>query len=121
MLTGQLAPFFWCQIACYAAAIALALLGSKGKRAFVTSAGAFAIVGALCKRLCMMIGGFQVANIPLETTLTPDSLINWQDGMYAAYTGLVYTPTAPEIGLFVGTAGIVALLALIGLKRLPVL
>lgn len=120
MLTaGPLAPFFWCQVVCYVAAIALCFTGAQNKPMYAVYAGVLAVLGACFKRFCMLLGGFQVANIAYEGQMTADSLINWQNGMTAAYSQLVYMPSVGEIGLLVGVFGLVALIAVVGWRFLP--
>ena len=78
-----------------------------------------AIVGIFCKRVQLLVGGFQVTNIDLAGPVTSMTVTNWEGGMAGAYQGMVYWPTALEFGVVLGVVGLGALMLCVGLKYLP--
>lgn len=117
---GPLAPFFWvevigcalCAIACFAPKLRTNPL--------LIAASALAIVGIFCKRVQLLVGGFQLTNIDLPGVMTLYTVTNWDAGSFAAaYSGMVYWPTLLEFGVALGVVSLGALILLVGLRRLP--
>ena len=104
VLTGALAPLFWCQMVLYAAALALALRGGNG----LMWAGVAALAGVAVKRLTLMAGGFQTNALSLPNAFNP----------YPDPSALVYVPAATELLCAVGLVGLCVLVALLGVKYL---
>ena len=77
------------------------------------------IVAIFCKRVQLLVGGFQVVNIDLPGPVTSMTVTNWESGMAGAYQGMVYWPTPIEFGIALGVFGLGALILLLGLKFLP--
>ena len=120
MLTaGPLAPFFWAEVVCCAIAAIVCFVPSLRKPGAVAAAGALAILGILFKRLQIIIGGFQIANLDMPGVMTSHTVTNWEGGLTAAYSGMVYAPTMLEIGIAVGVIGLAVALLFAGLKFLP--
>ena len=89
------------------------------KRQLIVVASLLAIVGIFCKRVQLLVGGFQIPNIDMAGPLTPYTVTGWESGMAGAYQGMVYFPTPLEFGVALGVVGLGALLLLAGLKFLP--
>lgn len=116
---GPLAPFFWGQLVCYAVAAAIAFAPSLRASKALAFGAVIAMCGVFCKRVELLLGGYQVSNFDAEGTLTSQMLTNWDGGMAAAYSGLVYVPSAGEACIAVGLVGLGILVVLLGVKLLP--
>lgn len=120
MLTsGQLAPFFWTEIiACIICAI-VCFVPKLRTNPLVVVASLLAIVGIFCKRVQLLVGGFQIANLDYPGVMTQYTVTNWKADMAGAYAGMVYWPTSLEFAIIIGVIGLGALILLLGLKFLP--
>ncbi len=85
----------------------------------VVVASLLAIVGIFCKRVQLLVGGFQIPNLDLSTVMTSSTVTHWEAGMQGAYQGMVYVPTILELGVTLGVVGLGVLLLCLGLKYLP--
>ena len=120
MLTvGPLAPFFWVEIAGCTVAAIVAFTPKLRTNPLIVVAALLAIVGIFCKRVQLLVGGFQIPNIDYAGPVTSHTVIDWSAGMAGAYQGMVYWPTPLEFGVALGVMGLGALLLLVGLKFLP--
>ena len=120
MLTsGPLASFFWAETALCAFAALVAFIPGLRTGPLVVAASLAAIAAILCKRVQLLVGGFQLPNIDYAGPLTPYTVTNWEAGMGVAYQGMVYWPTPLEFGVALGVVGLGVLLLLLGLKFLP--
>ena len=72
----------------------------------------FAIIGIFCKRVQLLVGGFQQPNIDLPTVVTPYTATANTVG------NLVYWPTGIEWMVTLGVIGLAAALLCFGLDRL---
>ena len=77
------------------------------------------IVGIFCKRVQLLVGGFQIPNLDYAGPMTQDAATDWASGMAGIYQGMVYWPTPLEFGVALGVIGLGALMLLLGLKYLP--
>lgn len=121
MLTdGPLAPLFWTQIVGCVLAVLICFVPQLRTTPLVVVAGLLTVVGIFCKRIQLVVGGFQIPAFgDLSTFVTPfTSTVDWGQGLAGAYAGMVYAPTLPEIGLAVGILGLGALMVLLGVKFL---
>ena len=120
MLTsGALAPVFWTQIALMAVSVAILVVPKLRSNAGIIVASALTIAGVFCKRLQILVGGFQIPNLPYDGPMTSMTVTSWQNGMTGAYQGMVYCPTPLEFGVVAGVVALAALLLMLGLKFLP--
>ena len=120
MLTsGPLAPFFWAEIALCAFAAVVAFVPALRRNGLIVVASLAAIVAIFCKRVQLLVGGFQIPNIDMAGPVTPMTVADWESGMAGAYQGMVYWPAPIEFGIALGVVGLGALLLLLGLKFLP--
>ena len=119
LATGALAPFFWFEIiACVVCAV-MCFTPKLRTNPLIVVASALAIAGIFCKRVQLLVGGFQIANLDYPGVMTSMTVTNWESGMQAAYQGMVYWPSALEFGVALGVLGLGALMLCAGLKYLP--
>ena len=120
MLTsGALSPVFWTQVALMAASVAILVVPRLRTTPGVVVASVLAILGVFCKRLQILVGGFQIPNLPYEGPMTSMTVTSWQNGMASAYQGMVYAPQPSEFGVTLGVLAMCVLFLLLGLKYLP--
>lgn len=119
LVAGPLAPFFWVEIiGCVLAAI-VCFVPKLRTNPLVVVASLLAIVGIFCKRVQLLVGGFQIPNLDYAGPITPSSITDWTAGMTGAYQGMAYWPTPLEFGIVIGVFGLGVLIMLLGLKYLP--
>ena len=120
MLTsGALAPFFWAEIVLCAFAAVVAFVPALRRNGLIVAASLAAIAAIFCKRVQLLVGGFQIPNLDYAGSMTQYTVTDWASGMTGAYQGMVYWPTPIEFGIVLGVIGLGALLLLLGLKYLP--
>ena len=120
MLTsGALAPVFWTQIALMAVSVAILVVPKLRTTPGVVVASVLAILGVFCKRLQILVGGFQIPNLDMPGVTTQYAITNWQAGFTGAYQGMVYAPQPIEFGVTLGVLAMCVLFLLLGLKYLP--
>ena len=119
LVAGPLAPFFWFEVAGCALCAAVCFAPRLRTNPLLVGASVLAIAGIFCKRVQLLVGGFQIPNIDLPGAVTPMTVTNWEAGMAGAYQGMVYWPTALEFGVALGVLGLGALLLCAGLRWLP--
>ena len=112
LTTGQLAPFFWVEvIGCILCAV-VCFTPKLRTNPLIVVASLLAIAGIFCKRVQLLVGGFQVPNLDYAGPVTQYTVTGWESGMTAAYQGMVYWPTLLEFGVALGVLGLGALLLL---------
>ena len=120
MLTsGALSPVFWTQVALMAVSVAILVVPKLRTTPGVVVASVLAILGVFCKRLQILVGGFQIPNLPYDGPMTSMTVTSWQNGMAGAYQGMVYVPQPIELGVTAGVLAMCVLFLLLGLKYLP--
>ena len=119
LVSGPLAPFFWVEIIGCALAAAVCFVPRLRTNPLLVVASLLAIVGIFCKRVQLLVGGFQIPNLDMPGVMTQYSVTDWTAGMAGAYQGMVYWPTPIEFGVALGVVGLGALLLLLGFKYLP--
>ncbi len=119
LTTGALAPAFWAQVALMALSVAILVVPRLRTDAGVAVASVLAILGVLCKRWQILVGGFQIPNLSYEGPMTSMTVTLWQNGMQGAYQGMVYAPQPIELGVAAGVLAMCVLFLLLGLKYLP--
>ena len=119
LVSGPLAPFFWVEVVGCALAAVMAFVPKLRTNPLVVVASLLAIVGIFCKRVQLLVGGFQIPNLDLSTVMTSSTVTHWEAGMQGAYQGMVYAPTLLELGVTLGVLGLGVLLLCAGLKFLP--
>ena len=119
LVSGPLAPFFWGEgVLCVIAAV-VCFTPSLRTTPLLVAASAAAVLAILCKRVQLLVGGFQLANVDLPGAVTPMTLTNWEAGLQGAYQGMVYWPAPIEWGVALGVVALAVLVFLLGLKFLP--
>ncbi|OUO86835.1 polysulfide reductase [Gordonibacter urolithinfaciens] len=119
LTTGQLAPFFWVEvIGCILCAV-VCFTPKLRTNPLIVVASLLAIAGIFCKRVQLLVGGFQIPNLDYVGPVSQYTVTGWESGMVGAYQGMVYWPTPLEFGVALGVLGLGALLLLVGLKYLP--
>ncbi len=119
LTTGSLAPFFWVEIIGCALAAVVCFVPSLRTNPLIVVASLLAIAGIFCKRVQLLVGGFQIPNVDYAFQTNALTVTNWEGGFEAAYQGMVYWPTALEFGVALGILGLGALMLCVGLKFLP--
>ena len=119
LVTGALAPFFWIEIIGCALCAVVCFTPKLRTNPLVVVASLLAIVGIFCKRVQLLVGGFQIANLDYPGVVTSMTLTNWESGLEGAYQGMVYWPSMLEIGVTIGIIGLGVLLLCAGLRYLP--
>ncbi|TJW10166.1 polysulfide reductase [Parvibacter caecicola] len=119
LVSGPLAPFFWGEVVLSVLAVVICVVPQLRTTPLMAAAGIAAILAIFCKRVQLLVGGFQVANIDMPAVLTPYTVTDWQGNMATAYQGLVYWPTPLELGIALGVVGLSFLIFFLGLKLLP--
>ena len=119
LTTGPLAPFFWTEVVGCALCAVVCFVPRLRTNPLIVVASLLSIVGIFCKRVQLLVGGFQIPNIDYAAPVSSYTVTDWTSGMAGAYQGMVYWPTPIEFGLALGVIGLGALLLLLGLKYLP--
>lgn len=119
LTTGVLAPFFWIEVVGCVICAVICFAPRLRTNSLLVVGSLLAIIGIFCKRVQLLVGGFQLPNIDMPTVMTDFAVTNWQGGMAGAYEGMVYFPTPLEFGVAVGVLALGALLLCLGLKFLP--
>jgi molybdopterin-containing oxidoreductase family membrane subunit len=120
MLTaGPLAPFFWAEVIAGFITLLVAFVPKLRTIPLIVTASALSILAILCKRVQLLIGGFQIPNIDYATVTTGPALTDAGSGLASVAPALVYFPSPLEFGVVIGVLGLGALLLLLGLRLLP--
>ena len=119
LTTGPLAPFFWVEIIGCALCAVVCLTPALRRSGLLVAASLLAIAGIFCKRVQLLVGGFQIANLDLPFAMNGSSITNWEGSLADAYTGMVYWPTPLEFGVTLGVVALGFLIFFLGLKFLP--
>ena len=119
LAAGPLAPFFWTEVVGCILCAAVCFVPRLRTNPLIVAASLLAIVGIFCKRVQLLVGGFQIPNLDYAAPVSSYTVTDWTAGMAGAYQGMVYWPTPMEFGIVLGVTGLGALLLLLGLKYLP--
>ena len=119
LVSGPLAPFFWVEVVGCAAAAVVCFAPALRRNGLIVVASLLAIAGIFCKRVQLLVGGFQIPNLDYAFQANAMTVTDWEGGFEAAYQGLVYWPTPLELGVALGVLGLGALMLCLGLKLLP--
>ncbi|MCR2040942.1 NrfD/PsrC family molybdoenzyme membrane anchor subunit [Parvibacter caecicola] len=119
LVSGPLAPFFWGEVVLSVLAVVICVVPRLRTTPLMVVAGLFAIAAIFCKRVQLLVGGFQIPNLDYPAAMTPFTVTNWEGNMAQAYSGLVYWPTPLEFGVALGVVALGFLVFFLGLKLLP--
>lgn len=120
LTTGQLAPFFWVEVVGCAVCAVVCFVPALRTTPLLMTGSVLAIVGIFCKRVQLLVGGFQQPNLDFSVAVTP-----WQLGssagptMASGFSDLVYWPQPIEFAIVLGVFGLALFTLLLGLKLLP--
>ncbi|MCI8366780.1 MAG: polysulfide reductase NrfD [Eggerthellaceae bacterium] len=118
LVSGPLAPFFWFEVIGCAAAMVVCLVPALRRNGWLVAASVVAILGILCKRVQLLVGGFQLPNIPFANVEGPYAITFGGNGVDVAYSSLVYWPTGIEWIVTLGILGLAFALLCFGLAWL---
>ena len=119
LTTGPLAPYFWTEIIGCAICAVICFTPALRTNTLLVIGALLAILGIFCKRVQLLVGGFQLANIDYTGTLTSLSHQAWDTGMSSIYASMIYWPTPLELGVTLGVVALGVLVFLLGIKFLP--
>ena len=119
LTTGALAPFFWIEVLGCAATAVIAFVPKLRTNPLIVVAAVLAIVGIFCKRVQLLVGGFQIPNLDMPAVVSGPGLADAGAALQSAGGAMVYFPSPLEFGFMAGVVGLGALLLLVGLKYLP--
>lgn len=119
LTTGVLAPFFWTEVIGCALCAVVCFAPKLRTNSLLAVGGILAIVGIFCKRVQLLVGGFQLPSIDLPMVVTPHTVTNWSEGLQDAYAGMVYWPAPIEWLVTLGVLGLATALLFAGLRWLP--
>ncbi len=119
LVSGPLAPFFWGEVVLSIVAVVLCVVPQLRTTPLMVVAGILAVAAIFCKRVQLLVGGFQIANIDMPAVMTQFTVTNWEGNLAQAYQGLVYWPTPLEFGVTLGVVALSFLVLFLGLKFLP--
>ncbi|MBC2890048.1 NrfD/PsrC family molybdoenzyme membrane anchor subunit [Gordonibacter massiliensis (ex Traore et al. 2017)] len=118
LVAGPLAPFFWVEVVGCAITAVIAFVPKLRTNPLIVVGSLLAIVGIFCKRVQLLVGGFQIPNIDYAGVMTPYTVTDATGSLTNAYRGMVYWPQPIEFGIVLGVFGFGALLLLLGFKYL---
>ena len=119
LVSGPLAPYFWTEIVGCAACAAICFVPALRTNTLLVIGSLLAILGIFCKRVQLLVGGFQIANLDYAGPLTSMQHTAWDSGLSGIYGSMVYWPTPLEAGVTLGVVALGALVFLLGIKFLP--
>ena len=119
LTTGPLALFFWIEVVGCAVTAVIAFTPKLRTNPLIVVAAVLAIVGIFCKRVQLLVGGFQIPNLDLPAVVSGPALTDAGAALQSAGGAMVYFPSLLEFGVTLGVVGLGALLLLLGLKFLP--
>jgi molybdopterin-containing oxidoreductase family membrane subunit len=120
LTTGALAPVFWTQMVLMAIALVLFFAPKLHSNGGMILASVLVIVAVFCKRVQILVGGFQLPNVTMGDVANPMTMTDWESGIVSmGYNGPVYTPTGIEFGVAIGVIAMGLLFLFLGLKYLP--
>ena len=119
LVSGPLAPFFWVEIVGCALCAAVCFAPKLRTNPLIVVASLLAIAGIFCKRVQLLVGGFQIPNLDMPAVVSGPALTDAGAALQSAGGSMVYFPSMLEFGVVLGVFGLGALMLLLGLKFLP--
>jgi molybdopterin-containing oxidoreductase family membrane subunit len=119
LTSGPLALFFWTEVVFGVITMCIAFVPSLRRSGLIVVAAVLSVLAILCKRIQLLEGGFQVANITYPTVTTGPQLTSAGEGLANLGGSLVYVPSPLELGVVLGVIGLGVFLLLLGLRILP--
>jgi molybdopterin-containing oxidoreductase family membrane subunit len=119
LTTGPLAGFFWVEVLAGIATMIIAFTPNLRTNSLVVVASVLSVLAIFCKRVQLMLGGWQIENIDYAGVVSGPPLTDAGAGLQGAFSALVYFPSFLELGVSLGVLALGVCLILIGLRRLP--
>ncbi|MEG0072735.1 MAG: NrfD/PsrC family molybdoenzyme membrane anchor subunit [Raoultibacter sp.] len=119
LTTGPLALFFWLEIILCAFAAVVAFVPKLRTNPLIVAASIAAIVAIFCKRVQLLVGGFQLPNLEYPAIVSGPALTDVGAAFHGVGGALVYFPSPIEFGIMLGVLGFGVLAFLLGIKYLP--
>ncbi|MDR1015423.1 MAG: hypothetical protein LBL86_10680, partial [Coriobacteriales bacterium] len=119
LAVGPLAPFFWAELAFGVVTLLVAFMPSLRRPGAVVGVAVLSVLAILCKRIQLLIGGFQQPNLDYAALTSGPALTDAGAGLAGLAPALVYVPAPLELGIVTGVLGLGAALLLVGLRALP--
>jgi molybdopterin-containing oxidoreductase family membrane subunit len=119
LATGVLAPFFWTEILLGVLVMIVAFVPKLRTMPLIVVAAAGAVLAIFCKRVQLLIGGFQIPNITYADVPSGPPLSDLGASLQGAFPALVYVPSLLEIGVTLGVLSLGVFLVLTGFRLLP--
>jgi molybdopterin-containing oxidoreductase family membrane subunit len=119
LTTGALAPFFWIEVISGIITMLIAFTPRLRSAPLIVVASVLSVLAILCKRIQLLVGGFQEANISYPAVTTGPGLSDAGSGLANIAPALIYFPSPLELSIVLGVLGLGVLLLLLGLRLLP--
>jgi molybdopterin-containing oxidoreductase family membrane subunit len=119
LVIGPLAPFFWAEVIAGIFTLLVAFTPRLRTTPFIVIASVLSILAILCKRIQLLVGGFQIPNITYPAVTTGPDLTDAGAAFASIGPSLVYVPSPLEFGIVIGVLALGACLLLLGLRLLP--
>jgi molybdopterin-containing oxidoreductase family membrane subunit len=119
LITGPLAPFFWVEVIAGIFTMLIAFTPKLRTTSLIATAAVLSVIAIFCKRIQLLVGGFQMPNIDYPTVTTGPTLTDAGQVLASINPALIYVPSPLECGVVIGVLGLGAFLLLLGLRVLP--
>jgi molybdopterin-containing oxidoreductase family membrane subunit len=119
LTTGPLAGFFWVEIIAGIVTMIIAFVPNLRTNPLIVTASVLSILAIFCKRIQLMLGGWQINNIDYWAVTSGPPLTESGAGLQGAFSALVYFPSFLEMGVALGVLALGVALVLAGLRLLP--
>ena len=118
LTTGPLAIFFWAELVFGIITMVVAFAPNLRKPGLIVCVSVLSVLAILCKRIQLLIGGFQIPNIYYPTVLTGPGLAGASTPEPTVAGTLIYSPSLLELGVVLGVLALGVFLLLVGLRKL---
>jgi molybdopterin-containing oxidoreductase family membrane subunit len=119
LVSGPLAGFFWTEIIAGIMTMIVAFTPKLRTNPLIVCASVLSIIAIFCKRIQLMLGGWQIENINLPGVVSGPALTESGAGIQSVFPALVYFPSFLEMGVSLGVLALGVALVLVGLRLLP--
>lgn len=119
LTTGPLALFFWAEIIMGVIVLLVAFMPKLRTTPLIVTASILGILAILCKRIQLLVGGFQIPNLSYPSVTTGPELTDAGAGFASLAQNLIYVPSPLEFGIVLGVLSLGVFLLLLGLRLLP--
>ncbi|MDR1422260.1 MAG: polysulfide reductase NrfD [Coriobacteriales bacterium] len=119
LTTGPLAGYFWAEVIFGIITMIIAFVPSLRKTSLILVASVLSVLAILCKRIQLLIGGFQIPNLDFASLSTGPDLSSGGQAFSSLGGSLIYFPSPLELGVVIGVLGLGVFLLLLGLRLLP--